>query len=180
MITLNITGTAIAIAAGIGVAAFVFYRIGKKNKKGSSNDGTPVSKYIKSNPNTIQAQRAFVENLDKLLPYLSGVTDIKIDKQGLTDAIININNEDLVAIWKKMVDRPDLWINQMAAWGVKPDLCQSFVAMEKHKAQYLTTDNSELVLGEKYTVTSACWILTTNEDGKSVKKVVKKGIVTKR
>lgn len=98
MITLKITtGVTIAIVAGIGVAAYVFYMIGKK----STNKKNISEKYIKSNPNTIQAQRAFVENLDKLLPYFSGVTEIKIDKQGLTDAIIGINNEDLIAIWKK-------------------------------------------------------------------------------
>lgn len=180
MITLEISfGAVVTTIAVVGVAAYAFYRIGNKNKKETPKNETPVSKYIKSNPNTIQAQRAFVENFDKLSRYFSGATQIKIDKEGLTDAIISINNEDLIAIWKKMANRPDLWINQMAAWGVKPDLCQSFVAMEKHKAQYMTTDNSELVLGEKYMVTSACWILTTNEDGKSVKKVVKKGIVTK-
>lgn len=181
MITLEISfGSVVATLAVVGVAAYAFYRIGKKNMKEPVEKNDVSAKYIKSNPNTIQAQRAFIENLDKLLPYFKGVTEIKIDKQGLTDAIISINNEDLIAIWKKMADRSDLWINQMAAWGVKPDLCQSFVAMEKHKAQYMTTDNSELVLGEKYMVTSACWILTTNEDGKSVKKVVKKGIVTKQ
>jgi hypothetical protein len=52
--------------------------------------------------------------------------------------------------------------------------------MEKHKAQYVTADNSELELGERYAVTSACWILTTNEDGKSIKKIVKKGTVIKK
>lgn len=177
---IKVTGIIIAIIAGVGVAAYAFYRVGKKNKKKPVEKNDVSEKYIKSNPNTIQAQRAFVENFDKLSPYFSGAIQIKIDKEGLTDAIISINNEDLIAIWKKMADRPELWINQMAAWGVKPDLCQSFVAMEKHKAQYMTTNNSELVLGEKYTVTSACWILTTDKDGKSVKKVVKKGIVTKQ
>ena len=181
MITLEISfGSVVATLAVVGVAAYAFYRIGKKNMKEPVEKNDVSAKYIKSNPNTIQAQRAFVENLDKLLPYFSGVTEIIVDKQGLTETIIDINNDDLIAIWRKMSDRTDLWLNQMAAWGVKPDLCQSFVAMEKHKALYMTTDNSELVLGEKYMVTSACWILTTNEDGKSIKKVVKKGIVTKQ
>ena len=181
MITLEISfGSVVATLAVVGVAAYAFYRIGKRNMKEPVEKNDVSAKYIKSNPNTIQAQRAFIENLDKLLPYFSGVTEIKIDKQGLTDAIIGLNNEDLIAIWKKMVVRPDLWLDQMAAWGVKPDLCHSFVAMEKHKAQYMTTDNSVLVLGEKYIVILACWIYTTNEDGKIVKKVVKKGVVTKQ
>lgn len=178
MITLDISFGAVAtVFAAVGVAAYAFYRIGKKNMKETPEKETPVSKYIKDNPNTIEAQRAFIANLDKLLPYFSGVTEIKIEKQDLTDAIIGINNEDLIAIWKKTADRPDLWINQMAAWGVKPDLCQSFVAMEKHKAQYVSADNSQLELGERYVVTSACWFHTTNE---GVKKVVKKGIVIKK
>jgi hypothetical protein len=49
--------------------------------------------------------------------------------------------------------------------------------MEKHKEQYVTEDHSELRLGERYTVTSACWILTTNE---GIKRIVKKGIVIKK
>ena len=178
MITLDISFGAVAtVFAAVGVAAYAFYRIGKKNMKEPAEKNDVSAKYIKNNPNTIQAQRAFIENLDKLLPYFSGATEIKVDKQGLTDAIIGINNEDLIAIWKKMADRPELWINQMAAWGVKPDLCQSFVAMEKHKAQYIASDNSELELGERYVVTSACWIHTTNE---GVKKIVKKGTVIKK
>ncbi|MBR6847418.1 MAG: hypothetical protein IKM74_04735 [Bacteroidales bacterium] len=180
MVTLSIFKTFFAATAVIGLAAYAFYRIGKKKTSDTPKNENPASKTIKSNPNTIQAQQAFLKNLNRLLPFFSGVSEIKIDTEGLTDAIITINDEDLIAFWKKMVNRPDLWLSQMAAWGVKPDLCQSFVAMEKHKAQYMTTDNSELVLGEKYTVTSACWILTTNEDGKIIKKVVKKGIVTKQ
>ena len=166
----------IAIIAGIGAAAYAFYRIGKKNMK----EPVEENDVFKNNPNTINAQRAFIKNLDKLLPYFSGATEIKVDKQGLTETIIDINDDDLIAIWKQMFDRTDHWISQMAAWGVKPDSCQSFVAMEKHKSQYVTTDNSELEIGERYAVMSACWILTTNEDNKSVKKVVKKGIVTKK
>lgn len=178
MITLEISfGSVVATLAVVGVAAYAFYRIGKKNMKEPVEKNDVSTKYIKNNPNTIHAQRAFIENLDKVLPYFKGATDIKVDTQGLTETIIDINNDDLIAIWGKMVDRPDLWLNQMAAWGVKPDLCQSFVAMEKHKAQYVTADNSELELGERYTVTSACWIHTTNE---GVKKIVKKGTVIKK
>ena len=181
MITLEISfGSVVATLAVVGVAAYAFYRIGQKNMKEPPKNETPVSKYIKSNPNIIQAQRAFMENIDKLLPYHSGVTEIQIDKQGLTDAIIGINNEDLIAIWEKLADRPDLWLNQMAAWGVKPEFCLSFVAMEKHKALYDTADKSELELGEIYVVTSACWILTTNEDDRTIKKIVKKGTVIKK
>ena len=160
----------------------VLYRIGKNAQKELPNTSKKEleKKYISNNPNTIYAQRAFVENLDKLLPYFSGVSEITIDKQGLTDAIISINNDDLISIWKNMMDKPDLWINQISAWGVKPEFCQSFVAMEKHKALYVTADNKELELGEKYEVTSASWILTTNEDGRVIKKIVKKGIVNKK
>ena len=172
MITLEIsTGAVVAIFVGLGAAAYAFYRIGKK----SIDEKNVSEKYVKRNPNTIQAQKAFLDNLPVLMPFFKGVSEIQIDKQGLTDAIIGINNDDLIALWNVTLNRPELFINQMAAWGIKADTCLNFVALDKHKAMYSTEDGTELILGERYNVASACWILTTDEG----KRVVKKGIVNK-
>ncbi len=183
MVTLEITtgGVFLGIAA-VGIAAYAFYRVGKKSqvKEPESSRETTIdpNKYIKSNPNTPKAKQAFIENIEKLMPFVKGVTEIAIDKAGLTDAIISINDEDLTALWKQMINRPELWVNQMAAWGVAPDACKGFTAMEKHKALYSSKDGKELQLGQKYKVLSACWLHTTTENnGNTVKKVVKKGIV---
>lgn len=183
MVTLEITtgGVILGIAA-VGIAAYAFYRVGKNSQKKepeSSGETTiDPNKYIKSNPNTPKAKQAFIGNIEKLMPYVDGVAEITIDKSGLTDAIISINDDDLTALWKQMINRTELWVNQMAAWGVAPDARKGFAAMEKHKELYTTKDDKELQLGQRYNVLSACWLYTTTDsNGTTRKKVVKKGIV---
>lgn len=176
-------GTAITTVAIVAASAYVFYLVGKRSHtKSSTSESVPdpslASKVFKANPSTIQAQQAFIDNLDKILPFFSGVSSIQIDRDGLTDAIIDINDEDLVSLWRRMIDRPELWINQMAAWGVKPESCISFVAMPKHQEMYSVSDGTNVELGKKYLVKSACWVRTiTKQDGSVAKEIVRKGIV---
>ena len=151
MVTLEITtgGVILGIAA-VGIAAYAFYRVGKNSQKKEpgSSKGTTIdpNKYIKSNPSTPKANQAFIKNIEKLIPYVNGVTEITIDKSGLTDAIISINIR--------------------------------LTAREKHKELYTTNDGKEMQLGQRYNVLSACWLYTTTDsNGTTVKKVVKKGIV---
>ena len=183
MVTLEITtGGVILGIAVVGIAAYAFYRVGKNSQKKepeSSRETTiDPDRYIKSNPSTPKAKQAFIENIEKLMPFVNGVTEITIDKSGLTDAIISINDEDLTALWKQMINRTELWVNQMAAWGVAPDARKGFTAMAKHKDLYTTKNGNELQLGQKYNVLSACWLYTTTDsNGTTMKKVVKKGIV---
>lgn len=183
MVTLEITtGGVILGIAVVGIAAYAFYRVGKKSQEKEtefSRESTiDPNRYVKNNPSTPKAKQAFIENIDKLMPFVNGITEIAIDKSGLTDAIISINDEDLTALWKQMINRSELWVNQMAAWGVAPDARKGFTAMEKHKELYITKDSKELQLGQRYNVLSACWIYTTTDsNGTTTKKVVKKGIV---
>lgn len=194
MITLEISSGVVLLGLVIvGVAAYAFYRMGKRNgreqpqQQASQQPQQPLQQpqqqqpsqepYIKENPNTPQAKVAFLNNLSRLMPFFSGVSEIKIDRENLTDVIIDINDEDLTGLWNKMVNRPELWINQMAAWGVAPDTRQEFMAMEKHLELYSTKQGEAIEIGKQYKVLSACWILTTTDDkGASTKKVVKKGI----
>lgn len=185
MITLEITtGTVILGLAAVGAVAYGFYRVGKKttdNKKDKSPKQSPLNDYIKSNPSTPLAQKAFLENVEKFMPFFNGVTSIDIDKDGLTDAIIDTGNKDLIALWKQMVNRTDLWLNQMAAWGVAPDARTGFVAMEKHNGMYITMEGHDLQIGKAYTVTSACWVKTeTLPDGTVKKSVIRKGTVEEK
>ena len=183
MVTLEITtgGVILGIAA-LGIAAYAFYRVGKKSqvKEPESSRETTIdpNKYIKSNPSTPKANQAFIKNIEKLMPYVNGVSEITIDKSGLTDAIISINDEDLTALWKQLINRTELWLDQMAAWGVAPDARKGFTAMGKNKELYTPNDGKEIQLGQRYNVLSACWLYTTTDgNGTTVKKVVKKGIV---
>lgn len=174
-----LTGVAAAF-----LLAVVFWFIGKKNPEAkkpavSPKSDSPEDKYISKNPSTPKAKKAFLENLPKLLPYFSGVSEIIIDKKGLTDAIIDINDADLTALWNQTIDKPEMWINIMASFGVAADNRTEFAAMEKHLEMYSSIDDSPLEVGSRYSVLSACWILTESVEGKTIKKVVKKGLVEK-
>lgn len=145
-----------------------------KQENPTENPSKPTATF-KENINMVAAQKAFLTNLNKFVPLLDGS---KIDPSKWSDVVIDINDEDLMALWYKMVNRPDLWVNQMASWGLKQERCEAFTAMDKHIQLYATANGTEITLGQKYIVKSPCWLLTSqDENGRVVKKVVKKGIV---
>ena len=158
------------------LAAIGYYKKKQDVKQGNptENPSKPTATF-KENINMAAAQKAFFTNLNKFVPLLNGS---KIDLDKWSDAVIDTNDEDLTALWYKMVNRPDLWINQMASWGLKQERCESFTAMDKHIRLYATVNGAEITLGQKYIVKSPCWLLTSqDENGRVIKKVVKKGIV---
>lgn len=158
------------------LAAIGYYKKIQDVKQGNSteNPSKPTATF-KENINMAAAQKAFLTNLHKFVPLLN---DSKIDSNKWSDAVIDINDDDLMALWYKMVNRPDLWVNQMASWGLKQERCEAFTAMDKHIQLYATANGTEITLGQKYIVKSPCWLLTSqDENGRVIKKVVKKGIV---
>lgn len=145
-----------------------------KQENQTENPSKPTATF-KENINMVAAQKAFLTNLNKFVPLLNGS---KIDLSKWSDVVIDTNDEDLMALWYKMVNRPDLWVNQMASWGLKQERCEAFTAMNKHIQLYATTNGVEITLGQKYIVKTPCWLLTSqDENGRVTKKVVKKGIV---
>lgn len=164
------TGLAVVCAL-----AFVFYLIGRK--KSGDNRNPKYLPPLKPNPNTPKAKKAFLDNLPKFMPYFSGVSEIIVDRDGMSDAVVDLNDDDLIALWNQTKDNPKMWINQMAAFGVSADSRTEFVAMNKHKEMYSLEGGGEIQEGIRYKVLSACWIQTLSELEKTVKKVVKKGIV---
>ena len=190
MLPLKVTfgGVLTGLFAAFFIAA-VFWFVGKKNrvenkpanpqKPESPKPKSPEDKYISENPSTPKAKKAFLENLSKLMPFFTGVTEINVDKKGLTDAIIDINDADLISLWNQTIDKPEKWINIVNSFGVAADNRTEFVAMEKHLEMYSLIDDSPLEVGSRYSVLSACWILTESVNEKTTKRVVKKGIVEK-
>ena len=145
-----------------------------KQENPTENPSKPTATF-KENIDMVAAQKAFLTNLNKFVPLLDGS---KIDLKKWSDVVIDINDDDLMALWYKMVNRPDLWVNQMASWGLKQERCEAFTAMDKHIQLYATTNGVEITLGQKYIVKTPCWLLTSqDENGRVIKKVVKKGIV---
>ena len=183
MLPLKISfGGFVSGAITVILLAVIFYCIGKKKPKENKmtppkKPESPEDKYIQKNPSTPKAKKAFLENIQQFLPYFTGITDIKVDKNKLTEAIISVNDSDLTALWNQTMNEPEKWFNLIASFGLAPDNRTEFVAMDKHSEMYSLIDGSPLENGVRYTVLSACWILTETVDDKVVKRVVKKGIV---
>lgn len=185
MVTLSIKATGIiAIIAVAVLLAYAFYRRGKKanlsqNTKGPNSQSPSATQ--PTPPNMPNAQKAFMANIDKLIVFFDGVTEIKIDWENFSDTIIDISDNDLSKLLLMYRKNPTRWIDQMATWGVKPESCVEFTAMDKHKKQYTTKNGNEIVSGKRYSVMSACWLITkTNSDGTTIKEILKKGIVEEK
>lgn len=130
--------------------------------------------------NQMAAKRAFLENIDVFAPKLSTLLSDNYNQSEWTDEIIGINNPDLIQIWKKIYKNKESVLRLFSSWGLKPEMCSSFVCQPSNRELYQLTDHSMLEIGKKYIVTSMCWILTaTNEKGENIKKVIIKGIVSK-
>ena len=138
----------------------------KKNKKSSHGN----------DENYIPADIAFKENLNRFVILLDGVSKNEIrNKAQWTDVIISTNNNDLIELWRAANNRPDLWVTYLQTFGLQMDWVDTFEAAEYHKEMYDDKTGLELQIGKNYKVLSACWILT---DENNLKSVAKKGVVS--
>lgn len=125
---------------------------------------------------TQSAKDAFISNVDKfstILPQLNGSLDI----ESWTEQIVDINNPQLTALWKRCLKNIAVWKQMLSSWGLRQDTCKNFTFLEKYTNMYDTSDNSTPTVGCKYRVIDGCWILTDDNSGN--KHVVKKGIIEK-
>lgn len=129
-----------------------------------------------SNKQYVPADIAFKENLDLFIPLLDGVTKQEISNRAKwTEIIVSINNDDLTELWRAANNRPDLWVTYLQTFGLQMDWVDTFEAAGYHKEMYDDKSGIELQVGKNYKVLSACWILT---DENNLKSVAKKGIVS--
>lgn len=136
---------------------------------------TPSSDPISVNPvRTGSAKEAFLKNLKGFLPLLDNLITDTYDKALWSEAMVSIDNKELLELWRKALVKPKVWLNLLASWGLSYDACMEFVAIAGREELYQTKDNSPLIVGKKYKVLSNAWILTSNEGKKSI---IKKGIV---
>lgn len=110
------------------------------------------------------AKFAFLDNLDRFKALLPTLCDGTFNSADWTDDIIDINNDELIMYWKKVHKSADSWSRLLASWGLKPDNCMSFIAMEVHKKMYVTLDGAEITLGQSYNVSQKCWIQTDSDN----------------
>lgn len=110
------------------------------------------------------AKVAFLENLDRFKALLPTLCDGSFNSSDWTDNIIDIDNDELTMYWKKAHTSVDAWMRLLASWGLKPENCVSFIAMEVHKKMYVTIDGAEITLGQSYNVSQKCWIQTDSDN----------------
>ncbi len=136
---------------------------------------TPSPEPIPVNPvPSGPAKDAFLKNLKCFLPLLDGLITDTYDKALWSEAMVSIDNKELLELWRKALPKPRVWLNLIASWGLSYDACMEFVAIAGREELYQTKDNSPLIVGKKYKVLSNAWVLTSNEGNKSI---IKKGIV---
>ena len=114
------------------------------------------------------AKVAFLENLDRFKALLPTLCDGSFNSSDWTENIIDIDNDELTMYWKKAHTSVDAWLRLLASWGLKPDNCTSFKAMDVHKKMYVTKNGTEITLGQSYNVIQKCWIQTDSDSRNKV------------
>ena len=128
--------------------------------------------------NQMAAKTAFMDNIQRFIPKLNSLLDGSYNGNDWTDDVIDINESNLIEYWKKAYKESRSVLRLLSVWGLKPDMCTSFVCMDLHKEMYDKADGSSIETGLTYKVIKHCWLLTqTKPDGRVEKKVIIKGVV---
>ena len=158
----------IALAIGAIVLISKMRKGGEETTKhGKRPTPTPPVKPLPPIPTakpSKSAKVAFLENLDRFKALLTTLCDGSFNSSDWTDNIIDIDNDELTMYWKKAHTSVDAWMRLLASWGLKPENCVSFIAMEVHKKMSVTIDGAEITLGQSYNVSQKCWILTDSDN----------------
>lgn len=152
----------------------------KEYAKGQSKEPTApsVSNPDKKTPGS--AKDAFINNLSLFVPHLNSLLGNDYKEETWTDFIIDINNEELTKLWKRVHSRPEAMLRLLASWGICPDRCMEFVASKAECDNYDLADGGYITQGKPYVVVSNCWIYTTTENNQTIKKVILKGEAKKK
>lgn len=122
------------------------------------------------------AREALLANLIGLQPLFTALEQNLTPIPEISDAIIEINNPELMALWVKISKNPESIKRVFAMWGIKKEDEMQFQTQPHHKERYQTSDGGVPEDGAIYKVTSPCWILTeTDKRGVSSKSVIFKG-----
>lgn len=124
------------------------------------------------------AKKTFLDNINVFIPKFNSLLDGSYSGNAWTEDVITINDENLTAFWKQIYRDGNAVLRVLSMWGIKPDMCTSFVANETYQNMYTKSDGTTIALNERYNVAKQCWILSqTNEENKVVKSVLVKGEV---
>ena len=172
-----LTVGAVAVAAG---ALVVVVKKGIR-KAGAKESHEKIRKEDTSGPNLVLARKAFLNHIDDFSNLFFSL-ESGADVNKWTEVIITINDKDLTNLWLKCIKMQDVnkkWMQILASWQVKRDTCKSFTCLTSSNiASYTLPDGSTLLMDKKYEVVTPCWVYTfEDEDGKTIKQIISKGIV---
>lgn len=114
------------------------------------------------------ASTALINNIQRIKPLLKGIEKGNIDKSAWSDVIVDINNQELIEIWEKVLNNPEAWIRILSSWGIAHDPCTEFTYIKGREQLYDLIDGGDMKVGFSYTVVNSCWILTDPSGEKSV------------
>lgn len=122
------------------------------------------------------AKEAFLRNISNLDPLFDSLNNNVKFNEVINDAIIEINNQELMDIWVKISKNPNAVMRILSMWGIRREDEIQFMTQSYHLNRYDTIDGQALELGKTYKVISRCWIYTHyDENGRSIKSVILKG-----
>lgn len=123
-----------------------------------------------------RAKDAFLINVPNLAPLFDSLNKgVKFD-EAINDAIIEINNQELMQIWVKISKDHKAVLRILSMWGIRREDEIQFQAQSYHIERYDTLEGKSIEYGKTYRVVSSCWIYTRqDENGKSQKSVIIKG-----
>lgn len=128
--------------------------------------------------NQMAAKIAFLNNITRFIPKLNTLLDDSYKGNDWTDDIIDINDPNLIEYWKIIYKDKKTVLRVLSVWGLKPDMCMSFLSTDAHRYMYTKADGTPIEIGKNYNVIKHCWILSqTNSAGKNKKTVIVKGEV---
>lgn len=149
----------------------------------SPKEGEPMTQLITHNAiNVIQypngsAKEAFLANVKNLTPLFDTLNKGGKFNEAVNDAIIEINNNELMNIWVKICKNPNAVLRIFASWGIRREDEVQFQPQKHHFERYKLHNGQSIIEGNNYKVLSPCWIYTfIDNDGVIHKEVVIKGV----
>lgn len=131
---------------------------------------------VKQHPNG-SAKEAFLANVKNLTSLFETLNKGEKFSETVNDAIIEINNNELMNIWVKICKNPNAVIRIFASWGIRREDEVQFQSQKYHFERYKLYNGQSIIEGNNYKVLSPCWIYTfIDKDGATHKEVVVKGV----
>lgn len=122
------------------------------------------------------AKDAFIANVKNLTPLFEALNKGDKFSEVVNDAIIEINNNELMNIWVKICKDPKAIIRIFASWGLRCEDEVKFQPQKHHFERYNLNNGQSITEGKNYKVLSPCWIYTfIDKDGATHKDVIIKG-----